>query len=328
MNTKLRTRLLTLVLILLIVTPLVTIGCREEVTPSSTPTPNVLTETLVPNVPLDVYLYAKQGSPTTIPADLFDLTRDINVESLAVWGVAAEENFTLGTAITLASESETSALYNQIALEDYSWKKLSGNTVYLVQGSGVAAESLKTAISKNDFRYYDDSESLEAVRLLPNEDKTKLVAIGVAKPSGELIEMITNLVGIKGLDLADFVLKLANIKVIAAGLYSPHRIDVAEIAEVMRSDGGINDLDLGSLVIVRSGLPSFLVESTVEQIAARYEFWESKLGDLSLYKRSWDTNRGETVHVLIRVEGNNIFISVSSQESYAEALITSVQVQE
>ncbi len=71
---------------------------------------------------------------------------------------------------------------------------------------------------------------------------------------------------------------------------------------------------------------SFILEFAVEQLLARYEFSEAKLGELALYKGTWDTQEGKTVHVLVRIEDNHIFAAVSGQESYAETLITSVQV--
>ncbi len=325
-KTELKTKLLILVLGLLIVTPIVSLGCQEEVRHPPASSPSALSSTLVPNMPLDAYLYARQSSPTTIPANLIDATQNINIDSLAVWGVSAEDDFTVGIAVALTSDSEASAVYDEITLGKYGWKKLSGNTIYLVQGSGLAAESLKTVISNNDFKYYDDSESLQAVALLPSEGTTKLAAVALAKPSKALINLITKAADTQGTDLINIILRLINLKVVAGGLYSPYQIDVAEIAEVIDSGGNIYDFDLGLLVLVKSGLPGFIVKFATEKFLAQYQFTEAKLGELALYKGSWDTNNGETVHVLVRIEGNRIIAAVSGQESYVKTLITSVQV--
>ena len=326
MNIELKPKLLILVLSLLIVTLILGTGCHEEVTQPIAPSTSALSTTLVPNVSLDVYLYAKQVNPTTIPEEMINASQDVSIESLAVWGVSANEDFAFGIALILTSNSEASKVYDEITLEEGGWKKLSGNTIYLVHGSGLAAESLKTSISTDDFKYFDDNESLQAVVSLPSEGTTTPAAVAVAKPSKALIDLITKATDTQRSDLVNVILKLVNLKVVAAGLYSPHQIDVAEIAEVIDRGGNIHDLDLGLLVLVKSGLPGFIVKLAIEKFLAQSEFTEAKLGELALYKGTWDTQEGKTVHVLVRIEDNHIFAAVSGQESYAETLITSVQV--
>jgi len=51
---------------------------------------------------------------------------------------------------------------------------------------------------------------------------------------------------------------------------------------------------------------------------------ETDLGELTIYKGSGDIGSGEAVPVLVRIEGNQIFIALAGQESYAETLITSI----
>ena len=327
MNTTLKTKILVIFLTLLIAIPAVGVECQKEVTQPPAPTPSELSTTLVPNVPLDIYLYAKQSSPTTIPANMINGSQDVNIESLAVWVVPAEDDFAFGIALTLTSNSEASKVYAEITLEKDGWKKLSGNTIYLVQGSGLAAESLKAAISNNDFNYYDDSESLQAVAFLPSGGTTKLAAVAVAKPSKALVNLMAKGVGIQELDLINIILKLAKLKVVAGGLYSPHQINLAEIAEVMDRGGSIYDFELGLLVLIKSGVPGFIVEPAVKKLLTSNKFTETNLGELTLYKRTLDANDRKAVPLLVRIEGNNIFVAVSGQESYAETLMGSVQVE-
>ena len=326
MNTRLKTKLLIIILGLLIVTPIVGVGCQEELEQSQSPSPSELSSTRVPNIPLDVYLYAKQSTPTTIPADIINAPQDVNIESLAVWGVPAGEDFAFGIALALTSDIEASAVYGEIELEGYGWKKLSGKTIYLVYGSGLAAESLQTAISNNNFRYYDDDESLNAAALLPDGGTIKLAAVAFAKPSKPLIDFIIKDTNIRRPAQIDLILKLANLKVVASGLYSQHQIDVGEVVEVMYGGGSISDLNLGLLVLVKSGLPGFIVEFATERFLEQSELTKTKLGELNLYKGSWDVDSGEEVHVLVRIEDNHIFVAISGLESYAETLITSIQV--
>jgi len=263
MNTKFITKLFITLLILLIAAPIISVGCKEEEERElPPPSPSELSSTLVPNTHLDLYIYGKQDNPTMIPARLVDTSHDVGVESLAVWGVPEDDDFAIGMSATLTNASDASKLYAEITLEADGWKKLSDNTVYLVRGSGTVARALKTAISNNDFKTYDDSDSLKAVATLPNGGATKLAAIALIKPRKTL-----------------------------------------------------------------SGLPGLIVEPAVKKLLTEQEFIEINLGGLTLYKGSWNSDDRESIPVLVRIEGNHIFAAVSGQESYAETLITSIQVE-
>jgi len=94
MENKLTAKLLTPVLVLLLAISVIGVGCAEEAgQPPETSSTSELSSTLVPNVPLDIYLYARQDSPTMLPAEMVDAPYDIGVESLAAWGVPAEDSF-------------------------------------------------------------------------------------------------------------------------------------------------------------------------------------------------------------------------------------------
>lgn len=318
------TKLLIALLILLIATPIISVGCQEEggqlPAPSS---PSELSSTLVPDVPLDLYIYARQDGPTTIPAGMVGTPGDIEVEALSVWGIPAEDEFAFGIGLSLTSDSDAAGLYDEINLEENGWKLLSGSTIYLVHGSGTAAESLKTAISNNDFKYYDDGEALEAMATLPDYGAIRTAAIALAKPSA-LISFIARDANSETLERIDVILKLVNLKLVAAGLYSPQQIDIARMVATVGSDGNISNLNLGVLILVKSGLPGLLVEPVVKKFLTEFEFTETEVGGVVLYERSWDTGEGGTIPVLVRIEGNYIFAAVAGQDSYAEALITGV----
>ena len=326
MKAKSAIKLLIPFLVLLLATPIIGVGCQEaERQPPTESARSELSSTLVPNTPLDLYIYSRQDSPTRIPAEMVDASSDINVDSLAVWGVPVADDFAFGMGITLTNASDASGLYGEITMEEDGWKRLSGNTVYLVYGSGAAAESLKAAISNNDFKPYDDNECLKAVATLPSGGETKLAVIALTKPSTALIGFMTQDADPEALGMIDMILKLVNLKVIAAGLYSPRQIDIAEIAEVMENDGRITDLDLGALVLVKSGLPGFLLKPALEKFLEEAEFTETILDGLTLYRGTWDIGEGDSILVLVRIEGNYVFAAVSGQESYAETLITSIK---
>ena len=312
-------------LALVMAIPIATVGCQAQEGPQpSAPAAGALSSTLVPNMNLDVYVYIKQDRPTTLPADMINAPLDIDVEALAIWGVSTEDDFAFGGALALTDASLAAKIYSQIKPRSDVWSKLSGSTIFVVQGSGTAAESLKRAIANNDFKYYDDSKGLRAVATLPDGGTTKLAGVAVAKPSKALINYITKGRATEGLGMVNTILAIARLDVIAAGLYSPEHIDVAKLAIAMEREGAIARLDLGILVLLKSGLPGFVVEPAVEKILTEAEFTKKSLGELTLYQGSFDTQGGQAIPVLVRIEGNHVFAAVSGKESYAQTLITSI----
>jgi len=312
-------------LALVMAIPIATVGCQEGEEPQvKAPPAGALSSTLVPNMDLDVYGYIKQDRPTTLPAEMINAPLDIDVEALAIWGVSTEDDFAFGGALALTDASLAAKVHSQIKPEAETWTKLSGSIIYLVLGSGTAAESLKRAITNNDFKYYDDSKGLKAVATLPDGGTTKLAGVVVAKPSKALISYIAKGRDTEGLGMVNTILAIARLDVIAAGLYSPEQIDVAGLAIAMQRGGGISHLDLGILVLLKSGLPGFVVEPAVEKILTEAEFTKKSLGELTLYQGSFDTQGGQAIPVLVRIEGNHVFAAVSGKESYAQTLITSI----
>lgn len=323
MKDKSKTKLLIIGLALTMAISISVVGCQEKEEPrAKAPSAEALSSTLVPNMDLDVYVYLKQDSPTTLPAEMINAPLDIDVESLAIWGVITEDDFAFGGALTLTSAAQADKVHSQITPQAETWTKLSGSTIYLVQGSGTAAESLKRAISNNDFKYYDDIKALEAVDKLPGGGTTRLAGVAVARPTKALFSYIAR--GGEGMGMVNTIMTLARLEVIAAGVYSPGPIDVARVATVMEREGGIPNLDLGILVLLKSGLPGFIVEPAVKKLLTEADFTERSLGELTLYQGSFDTGEGEPIPVLVRIEGNHVFAAISGKEAYAQTLITSI----
>lgn len=323
MKDKSKTKLLIIGLALTMAISISVVGCQEKEEPrAKAPSAEALSSTLVPNMDLDVYVYLKQDSPTTLPAEMINAPLDIDVESLAIWGVITEDDFAFGGALTLTSAAQADKVHSQITPQAETWTKLSGSTIYLVQGSGTAAESLKRAISNNDFKYYDDIKALEAVDKLPGGGTTRLAGVAVARPTKALFSYIAR--GGEGMGMVNTIMTLAKLEVIAAGVYSPGPIDVARVATVMEREGGIPNLDLGILVLLKSGLPGFIVEPAVKKLLTEADFTERSLGELTLYQGSFDTGEGEPIPVLVRIEGNHVFAAISGKEAYAQTLITSI----
>ena len=72
-----------------------------------------LAATLVPDVNLDVYIYFKQLTYTTVPKNLIGLDIDIQIDSLAIWGVIKNDVYwnRIACRISTMPESGQCPLY-------------------------------------------------------------------------------------------------------------------------------------------------------------------------------------------------------------------------
>ncbi len=316
--------LVTALLFLLISTPLIAVGCQEEVTqPPATSTHSDLSTTLVPNIDLDMYVYVKQDNPTTVPKGLVGTSLDVVAESIALWGIPTEDAFILGGGLTFVSTANAAKTHAQISGQAEIWTKLSERTIYFVQGSGIVAETMKTAISKNNLKQYDDQNALLEVALLPDSGTTKLAAIGIVIPSEKLTELIAKNINPEYSGMVNTLLTQARLQVVTVGLYAPQQIDIAEITQKIER-GSIWESDLGILALIKSGLLSFIVSPIVKKVLDNAGYVETTVGELTLYKGSLDVDNGKDIPILIRVEGNRIYATVSGQESYARTIIINV----
>jgi hypothetical protein len=257
-----------------------------------------------------------------IPAEVVGAPCDIEVESCAVWGVPASDDFALGMGLTLTTADCASKLYDAINFQEYGWKMLSGRTIYFVHGSGTAADTLKRAITNHDFKYYDDAESIKAVGDLPNGSTTRPAAIAVVKPSEELIGFIGKYADPRYFDQVNTTLSQLNVKLMVGELYSPSHIDIAKIMEIIEGGGSISSLNLGLLMSVESNHPGFLVEPAVRKFLADSGFTEMNFAGVTIYKGDLDRYVGEAIPALVWIKGNRVFAAIAGQESYAQSLIS------
>ncbi len=310
---------------IIIASPAVFMGCQGEMEQfqgvSSTSDFSVL---MVPDTNLDVYLYAKQKSLTTIPANLINMQHDIQVESLAIWGVPSDEDMAFGLGLTFDNPITAEEVDGKLANDSVPWKLLRENNLYIVQGTGSGADTLKTAIQNNNFVFFNNAKLIEAANMLPNSVKAKLIGIALAQPSTQLINFIANNVSAGTIEQINEILRLANLELVIAGLYSPHQINISRAVQVIQGDGNLANLDLGLLVSVKSGLPGILVEPRVRDILEQQGFQETTINDTQVFKGMWSNPYSTDIPVFARIEGNYVFMAISGQESYAETLITSI----
>ncbi len=324
-----RYKLIISTLALLLAIPLVSAGCgqKQEMVQAPTPATAVdLSSTQVPDTPLDLYVYVKQASPTTLPEEVLNAPLPVNVavESLAVWGVASDSGVTFAGGVTLTNASVAVAAQAFLASVQDIWTTVSGSTIYFVRGSGSAAETLKTAISNKRFKNYDDKTALEELASFPDGGTTKRAATGIVTPSKTLINYMARLAAPESVDTVNTVMSLVNLQVVLGGLYTPEQVDLAKISAAVGA-GGMWDFAGGVLGLVKSGLPGFIVSPAAKIALGKAGFVETNAGGLTLYKSSFDVEGGRQIPVLARIEGNRLFVAASADESYAQTLLTSIK---
>jgi hypothetical protein len=309
-----------LMVMLLTVLSIVT-GCGEEITETPAHPSRVdLSLTRVPNIDLDLYIYVEQENPTTVSRDILGTPFDIAVDSLAVWGVATEDEFTVSGGLLLSSTTDAQRIYDRIEEEAGTWTTLSGRTIYFVLGTGYAAENFKAAITNNDFKNYDDQKALLEVGMLPDSGTTKRAAVCIIRPSETLVRYIAENTDAETGDMINSIYKQGRLQTIAAGLYAPGQIDIAELIRKVES-GDIWESDLGIIVLLKSGWPGFIVSPVVNKVLENEGYMREELGELRIYRGQIDPGIGRDIPFIIRVAGNRVFAVASLRESYAQTLI-------
>ena len=321
-----RSTVLIILVIMLVAMPVIGVGCQEEkVEPPSAVPGMELSSTLVPNTDFDLYVYIKQENPTTVPKDIIGTPFDVAVESLALWGMPTEDSFTFGGALKMANSADAANLYGQIPSQGQIWTSLSNHTIYFVQGSGVVADTFKSVISENDFKYYNDQPALLEVSLFPDGGTTKLAAVAICKPSQTLVKLIAKKAAPEVSGLLEALLTTASLRVVTAGLYAPQPVDITKMAKDTELIS-ILESDVGILASIKSGLPSVVVSTIVGKALESTGYVKAKLGELTIYKGYLDTGSGKTIPIMLRVKDNRMFAAISGEESYAETLITNLNI--
>jgi len=320
-----RTISLVVMLATVIIFPLSAAGCEGEIEQFQGLSPSSEFSVLaVPNVDLDVYIYAKQKNLTTIPADIINMPHDISVESVAIWGVPGDRDLIIGVGLTFKNENTANEVYKYVEVDPTIWKLLRGTNLYVVNGTGVAATKLINAIKANDFKNYDNSKLIEAANMLPKSVRAKLISIALAKPSKQLVNFLGDNINQLNLNQINEILNSANLEIFIAGLYSPNDINISRAVQVAQGKGNLADLNLGLLVALKSGFPGFIVEPRIKNILSEQGLTEAQVGEFKVYKGYWANPYVPSIPVYARVEGNYVFLAISGQETYAETLITSI----
>ncbi|MBM3155251.1 MAG: hypothetical protein FJ008_07950 [Chloroflexi bacterium] len=302
-------------------------GCNQTsyqsaVASSNTSAPIALAATHVPNVDIDLYIWAQQEKPTIIPSSLLRTEADILIDSIAVWGMVVGGELVVGTGVKAASADDARLLDSLVSMDANGWKMLSGDVLYLVSGSATAREPLKNAISRLDFKYFDDVELLRAASRLPNNTTDRPIAIGVIKPTVELVNYLARGATDEQTRQMNTVIELVDPRAIAIGVYSKKPLDVAQVLGVMQGKIDVSKLDICALGVMQSGRPSLLVESTAKTLLKRSGFDEIAFGTHVLYRMWINTNQQQARPLLVWLNGNRVFASAAIQEAHAQQMIS------
>ncbi len=282
-----------------------------------------LAATLVPDVNLDVYIYIKQLTGTTVPRSLIGLSIDIQIDSLAIWGVISNDTYSVGGILNFPNASEAGNLFSQLPQQSDIWTKLVGSSIYVVQGSGVPAESLKKAINNNKFKPYDDSNALGQVAAMPYSNSIKPVAICIVRPSQASIDILKQYVDLKTVNTVQSIYTWAKPQIIVVGLYSPETINIADLDQEIKNKT-LSDSDLCIVASANSVFPGFIVSPIATRLLKNEGFTKIISGNLTEYQTSINIGNGQSIPALLNVAGNRVFATVSGNEPYAQTLMSNI----
>jgi hypothetical protein len=313
--------ILSLVLLVLLM-PVVGEGCTNEAVPATVAV--ALNTTMVPDVNLDVYLYIRQPSPTTVPQNLINAPANIKVDSLAIWGLVNDSTYAVGGALTFTSASDASSVYDELPQQADIWTELSGRTIYVVQGSSGPAQALKTAIANNNFKTYDDAKALGEIARMPSGNATQPAAIGVIKPSQAAVNLLKQYVDAGTAATVNSIFTWTKPQVIVLGLYAPQQIDIADIARRV-DNNTIWDVNLGVVASVSSVFPGFIASPIATHVMDGQGFAKETISGVTLYKIPFDAGNGRTISAMANIDGNHFFLAASLNQAYAQTLMLGIQ---
>jgi hypothetical protein len=309
-------------IIVLALIPVVGIGCAGSPKVSGI-LASEISKTQVPNLNLDLYLNIKQESPIIVPRDLTGSANDISIDSLAIWGIVDQNTYSVSGALTFTNAIDANNLYSQLPKMADVWTKLSARTIYVVYGSGGPADSLKTAISNNDFKQFDDTGALGEISLMPYGATTKPSAIGMIRPSPAAMNLLKQYVDANTMTTIDSINTWVKPQVFVFGLYSSQPIVISDINQRILNNT-VWDTELGVVASCVSSFPGIVFSPIASSYLDNTGYPKSNVGSLPVYKISLDGGNGKIIPLLINVNGNHVFATSSGRESYADTLMTGI----
>lgn len=307
--------------ITLLATPLLTAGCAS---PVSGTVATDLSETLVPQVNLDVYIYVNQQQPTIIPKSLIGTTDDISVQSLSIWGVViSKTEYELAGALTFTAANDANQVFTRIPSSAKIYLKLSDRTIYFSQSSGGAAENIKNDIDTNNFKRYDDRNVLAEVSKLPSGGNTNPGLICIVKPNPTAVNFVKQFLNQDAANTINNIFNNAKPSIIVLGIFGSQPLNLSDLAQRISNDT-VWDIDVGVVASMDSIYPGIIFSPIANNFLSSQGFPKVTIGNLTAYKDSAGIGSGKTIPIYLNVSGNHVYAAASGNDSYAQTLLSKI----
>jgi len=299
------------------------LACRA---PEAPPTleavsPAELGRTVVPGVPLDLYLYLKQPEATVIPGGITGTANPTAVEALSLWGTATRGDYAFGGAFFFENTEAAAAAAADLVYAGR-WLERDGRVVYFVEGAGAESQTLQTAILERRFRYYDDAAALGMIAALPPDMTGQLRAVLVGSPDATLSQYVDRAISLGDWRLQGMPFKLARIDTALAAIYAPAPLDIGTLQADFQA-GNLFPSGFSAVLAAGSALPSFLVGPIMSQVLPVPGLNAEQQGGVTYYQAS-QAVYGETVYAAVRGQGNRLWAALASSEAQAAAMVTGI----
>lgn len=267
--------------------------------------PDGMGSAMVPDVPLDGYLYMRQSQPTIISGAFLGLSFDPAIQSVEVWIVPSDAAESFGTVLTFVTRRDAEALFAIIPGRSDLWKMLAGSNIYLVWGTGSGAEGLKRAVKDKHFVLLKeaDKDAWNLIRRLPGKPDIKPSAVGFVRTEDRLIDFAQKNSPVGSNESVASAIKLAKIKIAAAAFYSTRVLKIADLL----SPSSLKEAGAGGILIAKSAYPGFVISSVLGPASSMLKIEKTDVDGKTAYYTSVKGLAGEKVHVFFNNSGQYIY---------------------
>ncbi|MBI4289456.1 MAG: hypothetical protein HY671_13650 [Chloroflexi bacterium] len=280
--------------------------------------PEGLASAMVPDMPLDGYLFARQSQPITVPGAFAGLPFDPAIQSVEAWLVPSDSTEAVGAVVTLAAQRDAEALLAMFPRRDDLWTQLAGSNIFLVWGSGSGADNLKKAIQARQFVSFGeaDKNAWEMLQRLPGPPATKPLAVAFVRMEDRVIRFFQkNSRGNSDQGMAS-ALQLSKVKIAAAAFYSNKPLQAADLL----SPAGLKDAGIGGIVIAKSSYPGFVISAALGPAASRLNVQKTEVDGRTAYYAAAGAPNGGKVHIYFGNSGSYVYAEGSADLARTQEL--------
>mgnify|MGYP001575252367 CR=1 FL=1 len=294
-------------------------GCSGPKTSKAPELTEGLAAAMVPNMPLDGYLFVRQSQPIIVPLTLLGapagvpipgLPSGITIQSVEIWILPNESTEIIGAVVTFPSAQDASNLFSLIPNRNELWKYLAANNIFFVMGSGSGAEALKNAITARQFVSLATAapDAWDLMQRFPGQPATKPLAVGFVRMEDRLFAFIQKYAKGSFNEGTVSALKMAKVEMAAVAMYSNKVLQATDLL----SPANLKNAGLGGIMIAKSSYPGFAISAALGPLASRLSLDKTDIDGKSAYYRAMDVPGGEKVHLLFNNSGQYIYAAASA----------------